>query len=75
MDKYLISETTREEREQIVNDSLGITTGCDDIPQSMIDMYQPYIDGEVELKDITMNFRSHYVSGKELPTRTECGYM
>lgn len=73
MKSYLIADTTRAEREQIVNESLGITTGCDDVPQSMIDMYQPYIDGEVELKDITMGFRTGYISGKEVPERGGCG--
>ncbi len=74
---YLIAETTREEREQIVNEALGITPGCDDVPQSMIDMYQPYIDGEVELKDITMGFKANYVSGEEMPgsSRVGCGFF
>lgn len=72
---YLISETTREEREQIVNEALGITVGCDDAPQSMIDMYQPYIDGEVELKDITMSYKRGYVSGEEMPSPSGCGFV
>lgn len=68
----LIKDTTMEEREQIVNDSLGITVGCEDVPQSMIDMYQPYIDGRVELKDISMGYRANYVSGREVPEREGC---
>lgn len=71
---YLISETTREEREQIVNEALGITVGCDEVPQSMIDMYQPYVDGMVELKDINMQFKAGYVSGEEMPSPSGCGY-
>jgi len=71
---YLIAETSKEEREQIVNEALGITVGCDDVPQSMVDMYQPYIDGKVELKDITMQFRTGYVSGEEMPSRSRCAF-
>ena len=64
---YLISETTREEREQIVAESLGyIDASCDGCMSGLVDMYQDYIDGKKELKDINMAFRAGYISGEEL---------
>ena len=46
---YLISETTREEREQIVAESLGyIDASCDGCMSGLVDMYQDYIDEEVQ---------------------------
>ena len=37
-------------------------------------MYQDYIDGKREIRDIIMGFRAKYESGIEGPERTECGY-
>lgn len=72
MRSFLIKDTTREEREEIVNEALGVTVGCDDVPQSMIDMYDPYIEGKVELKDITRAYQTGYVSGHQMPVREGC---
>lgn len=72
---YLISETTKEEREKIVEESIGNINGsCDGCMSGLADMYQDYIDGKKELKDINMEFRAHYVSGDDKPTRSGCGY-
>jgi len=72
---YLISETTKEEREKIVEESIGNINGsCDGCMSGLADMYQDYIDGKKELKDINMDFRAHYVSGDDKPTRNGCGY-
>jgi hypothetical protein len=50
---YLISETTKEEREQIVKDSLGnISANCDGCMAGLAEMYQDYIDGRKELLNI-----------------------
>ena len=57
---YLISETTKEERERIVAESIGNINGsCDGCMSGLADMYQDYIDGIRELKDINMAFRAH----------------
>lgn len=70
----LISETTKEEREKIIAESLGNIDGsCDGCSQGLIDMYQPYIDGIKELREINMEFNRGYVSGEEVPTRSGCG--
>lgn len=71
---YLISETTREEREAIVADSLGnISANCDGCMANLADMYQEYIDGQKELREINMEFNARYVSGEEVPGREGCG--
>ena len=71
---YLISETTREEREAIVVESLGnISANCDGCMANLADMYQEYIDGQKELREINMEFNARYVSGEEVPGREGCG--
>ena len=59
----LIKDTTREQRIRIVAESLGIIgIGCEDADENMIDeFYEPYINGEKELKQLNEEFR---VSGK-----------
>lgn len=62
MEKYLIKNTTRAQREQIVKDSLGYSDlGCEDCTNGY-DMYQPYIDGEKEISEITQSYRTSYIS-------------
>ena len=76
MKSYLIKDTTREEREQIVADSIGNIDGsCDGCASGLIDMYQDYIEGIKELRDINMEFRAHYVSGDEGPVKETCGFI
>ena len=74
---YLIKDTTKEEREQIVADSLGNISGtCDGCAAGLADMYQDYIDGKRELKDINMSFSARYVSGEaDEPVKSSCGYV
>lgn len=70
MSGYLIKDTTRKEREQLVAESLGnISASCDGCSAGIVEMYQDYIDGKKELKDINMEFRAGYVSGNEKPDR------
>lgn len=54
MSSILIKDTTREQREQIVRDSLGdeYSTGCG-FEDCGID-YQLYIDGKKELRELNM---------------------
>ena len=48
---YLIAETTREEREKIVAESLGnIEANCDGCMAGLAEMYQEYIDGTEKLR-------------------------
>ncbi len=56
---YLIKDTTKEEREKIVADSLGNLYGyCDGCAVGVAEMYQDYIDGKRELREINMAFRN-----------------
>ena len=53
MKSLLIADTTRAEREQIVADSIGNLSGlCDGCSPGIIEMYQDYIDGKTELREI-----------------------
>ena len=75
MDSILIKDTTREERERIVADSIGNIDGaCDVCAAGLAEMYQDYIDGKKEIREVNMEFRARYQSGAEGPVKIECGY-
>ena len=70
MKSYLIKDTTREEREQIVAEALGnIEANCDGCMPGLAEMYQAYIDGEMELRECNAAFNKGYISGKQGPER------
>lgn len=73
---YLICDTTKEEREKLVAEALGnIEATCDGCMQGLANMYQDYIDGKKELREINMEFQARYVKGDDMPGRDGCGYM
>jgi len=52
--KILIKDTTREERIKIVQNALSWGDDCDSVSglsSGVDEMYQPYIDGELELAE------------------------
>lgn len=69
MDEYSIKNTTREQREKIIRDSLSCggtncenCTACD--AYGAIDpfkMYQPYIDGKKEISEINQEYVANYL--------------
>ena len=72
MKSILIKDTTREERIRIVNQALwgacGIDckfcSGCDNRDGGRIDsIYQPYIDGLKEIREINEEFHANLVRG------------
>ena len=70
-----IADTTREERERIVAESIGDISGlCDGCSPGIIEMYQNYIDGKKELREINAEFRARYMSGAAGPEKNGCGY-
>ena len=72
--RILIKDTTREERERLIADSLGnLSGGCDGCGVGIVEMYQDYIDGKKELSQINMEFNARYTSGDEGPQRGSCG--
>ena len=74
-DSILIKDTTREEREKIVAGSIGYIEGsCDGCMAGLAEMYQDYIDGKKEIREINMEFKAHYESGLDGPTKSDCGF-
>ncbi|MBE5774009.1 MAG: purine biosynthesis protein PurH [Clostridiales bacterium] len=68
MKSILIADTTREEREQIVAESVGNIDGaCDGCSPGLIKMYQDYIEGKKELREVNMEFQARYMSGAAGP--------
>ena len=68
MEQYLIRNTTREQREKLIRDSLSCGEGscencsaCGIYGMDPYEMYQPYIDGEKELEEISREFRANYL--------------
>ena len=73
MKSILIRDTTREEREQIVSESIGNISGlCDGCSQGIIEMYEDYIDGRKELREVNAGFRAGYMSGAQGPEKIGC---
>lgn len=73
MKSLLIKDTTREEREKIVAESIGYIEGsCDGCMAGLAEMYQDYIDGKREIRDINMSFRANYESGLDGPVKSGC---
>ena len=69
----LIKDTTREEREQIVEESIGNIEGaCDGCMPGIIEMYQDYIDGKRELREINMAFNRGYTHSDNMEERNSC---
>ena len=75
-EEYLIRNTTREERERIVNEALGVTDGlCDGCAPGILKMYDDYIEGRMELAEVNAAFHAGYVvehdRGPHLRNQTE----
>lgn len=62
----LIKDTTKEEREAIIRESMDCGGGCENCSSYWIgggspwDIYQDYIDGKRELKEINMAYMEQY---------------
>ena len=62
----LIKDTTREERERIVAESLGNINGsCDGCMSGHAEMYQDYIDGKKELREINVDPENPHCASKD----------
>ena len=67
MRSILIRDTTREQREQIVRQGLAACgsssegcNGCDNLGGGAVDaFYEPYINGEKELRELNEEYRSN----------------
>lgn len=73
MKSCLIKDTTREEREKIVAEAIGnIDAACDGCAPGVAEMYQDYIDGKLEIREVNMAYSARYVSGRQGPDRQSC---
>lgn len=62
--KYLISETTREERKDIVKKALGISLLGADMPSDdVLELAKQYIDGKIEIEEIQKRVLEKYTNG------------
>lgn len=58
---YLIKDTTREQRAQIVKQALAISISGTDIPtDNALNIAKEYIDGKIELKEAQEKIISMY---------------
>lgn len=64
-DKFLISETTKEERMEIMKEMLAMATvGCPKPTQKQIDYYNQYVDGKKEIIELYNEFcAEHGIEG------------
>ena len=76
MTSSLGRDTTREERAAIVAEAVGSLEGaCDGCAPGIIRMYDEYIEGRMELREVNAAFRTGYVSGKEGPEKAGCDML
>jgi hypothetical protein len=69
LERYLIKNTTRDEREKIVRESLACGGGgCENCSACGVygagdpfEMFEPYIEGKKEIADINREFQAHYL--------------
>ena len=62
----MIKDTTKEEREQIIRESLDCGGGCENCSSCWLGggspwgIYQDYIDGKREIREINAEYMSRY---------------
>lgn len=66
MNKLLISQTTKEERKEIIKKALGISLLGDKMPSDhVISMAKEYIEGKIELDEIQKRILQKYKIKKD----------
>ncbi len=66
MKSILIKDTTKEEREQLIRQSLDCGGGCENCSSCWLgggspwDIYQDYIDGKLEIREINERYTKEY---------------
>ncbi len=69
MTSILIRDTTREEREAIIKNSMDCGGGCENCSSCWLgggspwDMYKDYIEGRKEISEINMEYNARFVHG------------
>jgi hypothetical protein len=72
MKSILIKDTTREEREEIIRNSLDCGGGCENCSSCWLGggnpwgIYQDYIDGKREIREINMGYMEEYRQDRQI---------
>lgn len=72
MKSILIKDTTRVEREQIIRESLDCGGGCENCSACWLgggspwDIYQDYIDGKREIREINEEYIARHRHDKQI---------
>lgn len=62
--KYLVSETTKEERKNIVKKALGISLLGANMPSDeVLNLAKQYIEGKIEIEEIQNKVLEKYTNG------------
>ncbi len=73
MRSILIKDTTKEERAKIIEESIGNIDGsCDGCSSGILRMYDDYIEGKKELRQINMEFNRMTAGYKSEDGKTGC---
>lgn len=73
MPGYLIQDTTEEERRAIIEESLGNLNGaCDGCMAGLAEMYNDYIAGKKEIREINEEFNARFVRDMEREDHNSC---
>ena len=63
MNKYLVSETTKEERKEIIKSALGISLLGAKMPSDdVLELAKQYIDGNIEIDELQKRVLEKYVT-------------
>ncbi|MCD8014957.1 MAG: hypothetical protein LUG99_17640 [Lachnospiraceae bacterium] len=79
MKSVLIKDTTKEEREAIIRQSLDCGGGCENCSScwlgggNLFEMYQRYIDGEMEIREINPPTSSAILMALDAPRAADRG--
>lgn len=66
MDEYLIKNTTKEQRIELIKSWIPDDDGLEDCGIDMWEMYRDYIDGKKEIAECNQAFQTEYLTEEDL---------